>query len=82
MWMEYLGSDYEQNIFHRQDFYLAQIACEIRRTITKNPKAVKLKDFIIDFVKKTVKKKRTSYDVEKSKSFWFAGLGIKDKKKC
>ena len=40
---------------HREDFYLAQIACEIRRGQVKNPNLVKLEAFLLKFVTKGAK---------------------------
>lgn len=81
MWCEYLRGDYENNIFHRLDYYLAQVACEVRRSFVKNPKSIKMQDFVIEFAKKKPKKKiKKSFDIEKSKAFWFGGLGLKGKK--
>lgn len=61
----------------KNDYYLAQIAAEIRRGLVKKPNEVKVKDFLISFEKEgTVVPKPGS----KSKSIWMAGLGIKTPK--
>lgn len=40
----------ERNSFHREDYYLAQIAAEVRRSIVKRPQDVDVKDFLLSFV--------------------------------
>lgn len=82
MWMIYLEE--EINGFHREDYYLAQIAAEIRKGQVKNPKKVKVKDMILQFSigrkqKKTPMDKEES--INRSKAFWFGGLGFLGKKK-
>jgi len=76
MWMVRLKEIEDDDLtgFHRNDYFLAQIAAEIRRGIAKNPKSVKLKDFLMKFVRKE-KSAKTS-DMNTSKSFWKALTGI------
>jgi len=50
-WKKYLKE--EPNDFHREDYYLAQIAAEIRRGNIKNPRSLKLTDMLIPFVDKS-----------------------------
>ena len=78
-WMEYFNQ--EINFFHREDYYLAQIATEIRRTIVKNPRTVKVKDFIIKFLRKDEKslQKDAEEKTKQSKAFWLGAFGIKAK---
>ena len=52
-WLEYLRQDV--NAFHREDWFSAQIAQEIRRTISKEPKSVKIDSFLQKF---EIKKKK------------------------
>lgn len=72
MWTEYL--EREVNAFHREDYFWAQVAAEVRRSFVKNPKKVKVKDFLLKFEdkmagrKKMTKKERTKI----AKSFWSA----------
>ncbi len=76
MWIEYFNK--EVHFFHREDYYLAQIATEIRRGLVKNPKQVGIKDFILSFAIKednAMKKQKQ----KKSKTFWLKALGIKAK---
>jgi len=71
-WLAFLWREEERNT--KQDIYLAQIAAEIRRGLVKNPKSVKMKDFLM-------KKAETPTKVEKppskSKSMWAAALNVK-----
>lgn len=71
-WIHYLDEDI--NRFHRQDFFLASIAAEIRRSNAKHPEKVKNDSFLIEFSKKKIKPD-TNNKLETSKSFWAAHLG-------
>lgn len=57
------------------DMYLAQIACEVRRTLVKDPNKVILQSFIFDF-DKMEKDEAKELDIEertkKAKDFFFA----------
>jgi len=82
-WMEYLEQDL--NAFHREDYFLAQIAQEIRRTVVKEPEEVKIETFLRKFEKKVVEVKRKltrEEAAEKSKRRWlpWAGLSFKKEK--
>jgi hypothetical protein len=48
-WMVFLDWK-ESESFDRNLYYLAQIATEVRRSYSKNPQQIKLKDFIIKFM--------------------------------
>jgi hypothetical protein len=52
----------------KQDFYLAQIAAEVRRSNMKNPGSIKVKDFLLTF--------RTAAEAKsaKSKKIWAKAL--------
>ncbi len=60
-WIAYL--DWDVNAFHREDSFLAQIAQEIRRTISKDPEKVQIDGFLRKFVAKKVPKKLTRKEV-------------------
>jgi len=53
-WCEYFEDEWNKP--DRADYYLAQIACEIRRSQAKHPGSIKLKDFILRFKPKEGKK--------------------------
>lgn len=57
-WKEYFCQQDLQT--EKADFYLAQIALEIRRSYTKDPNKWKLKEFLHDFLKDTSSKKKMS----------------------
>lgn len=65
--------------FNRQDFYLAQIAMEICRGQVKNPKKLKLQDFILNFQPK--KNKFSEEQMMRSKRFWLGASGVIGNKK-
>jgi len=69
--------DADENGFHRENYYMAQIAAEIRRTHLKSAdaKRVKTKDFILQFTK--AKKQPAVPRMASSKAFWLAIVGIK-----
>ena len=66
----------EKNMFHREDYYLAQIAMEVRRSFVKHPERLKLEPFMIQFESKA----RPKSTMVNSKAFWRALIGIKGKK--
>ncbi len=71
-WRVYLQQ--EINGFHREDYFFAQIACEIRRVLAKHKKRIKPEHFLIKFDTKGEEatpqsKKHASM---KSKAFWFS----------
>lgn len=58
----------------KQDFYLASIATEVRRSWVKDPKKVSMKDLYITYV--TRKKKTTAKEkMNEAKAFFGAMLG-------
>jgi hypothetical protein len=68
----------------KQDYYLAQIACEIRRIGKKHPERIKLKTFLLEFERLDEKKPEEELTQEeytaRSKAAWLGGLGVLDKK--
>lgn len=82
VWMEYLRQD--ANVFHRMDYYLAQIAAEVRRLYVKYPKKVKLSDFLLKFKFEDEKRVRKKMSLKKrtdmAKKFWSTVLGFKQKR--
>lgn len=69
-WMEFLSLEEDKDT--KQDYYLAQIAAEIRRSFVKDPKTVKVKDFLLQ--RKV--QERTVGKAEKSKQFWGQALNM------
>ncbi len=71
----------------KQEYYLAQIAAEVRRSYVKKPSRFKLKDFLISFRRSnaTVQQEPiTTEDKKKhianSKASWMISVGVKKKK--
>ena len=81
-WIVYLDDD--SNRFYKEDYYLAQIAAEIRRSYVKDPMKVKLKSFLMKFERKNKPKKPKMTVKERTKSaktFWLSLMkGPKGKK--
>lgn len=73
-WIEYFRQDF--NVRRREDYFLANIACEIRRSVVKNPKSVKLKPFLLEFETEPIKKERRN-----TLNTWLAWAGVKSRKK-
>ena len=79
-WVAYLDEDV--NAFHREDYFLASIAAEIRRSYVAKPMSVKLSDFLLRF-KEKVKQKKMSIEekTKRSKAFWGTIVGLPRKKR-
>ena len=79
-WLEYVEQDVE--VPQRMDFYLAQIAAEIRRSMVRNPNSVKLENFLLNLTLRS-KQHKPLTETEKqmrmarSKAAWYAVLGKK-----
>lgn len=67
----------DMNTPSRVDYYLAQIAMEIRRTVAKKPELLKLSDFILKFEesKAKVAKGDPEQRLQVSKAAWAAMAG-------
>jgi hypothetical protein len=90
-WQDYLEE--EVNDFHREDYFLAAIALEVRRSYVKDPTKYKIEDFLHTFKKKQApepakeeeRRDLTTEDIKrikaensaKSHAFWFALTGVK-----
>jgi hypothetical protein len=77
-WVEFL--ELEEARHTKQDLYWAQIAAEIRRTIVKSPKDVKVKDFLFEMKAVEPPQATPKERVKKSKSAWLTLFGMKPKK--
>lgn len=74
-WQEYFGA--EEKDVRKEHYYLAQIAAEVRRGISKRPKSIKLEQFLLKFERKKqesllLTKKEKQKRAERSKSVWLA----------
>ena len=79
-WQLYL--DDEMNVPGKMEYYLAQIAAEVRRLWVKNPKNVKLKDLLhpVKFIRKGSESKKPPPTLDQIKASWFRATGYKRKK--
>ena len=79
-WQEFFVRELQKP--RREDYYAAQIAAEVRRTIAKHPKLVMAKHFLLDFTGGETKPPPTEEEighrVSASKAKWF---GIAQPKK-
>ena len=79
-WNEFLRREREED-FQKQDkldWYLAQIACEVRRSQAKGPTKIKTDHFLLQF--KPSGKKTTSDDKDQAmyqKRLWLGMFGLK-----
>lgn len=77
-WCAYL--DEEPNRFHREDFFFAMLAREVRAILAKDPKKLKLEHFLLKFesVKAGPKKVVSREDrIRHSQSCWLSAGGTK-----
>ncbi len=63
----------------KQDYYMAQIAAEVRRANVQQPKRVQIEHLLLSFRKRKASKKEVSVEAmtKSHKRFWFAHLGLK-----
>jgi hypothetical protein len=75
----------DAELFRREDYYFAQLACEMRRSWVKNPKKVKVEDFLIKFTGESISSKASAQTTEgkmqQSKQFWLGNILRRKKKK-
>lgn len=81
-WKVRIEGDWTRNT--KQDFYMASIASEVRRSFVAKPENVKLDDFLLKFVTPDAKPAAMSEgdrqkQLSASKSFWTALAGVKTK---
>lgn len=73
-WIEYLRQEEESEARRvtKQDYYLAQIAAMVVAANSKNPKKVKIQDFIlkVDDTKRPNRKLTKEERVARAKAFW------------
>ncbi len=67
----------------KQDWYWAQLACEIRRSVCKDPSKYKVQDFLLRFKSsgKTVRTKNeedTTDTTKDQKRLWLSMFGLKE----
>lgn len=74
LWMKYL--DWEINAFDKECYYLAQIASEVRRSYVKDPRTVKIKDFVMEFESQEERNAKRSTHMDRAKKFFFGITGL------
>jgi len=74
-WITFLALEQERD--EKQDYYLAQIAAEVRRSFVADPKTVKVKDFLMTQKSAKVDAAKEVKPKSKSKSAWAAALKLK-----
>lgn len=82
-WNEYFRLEDEEEFrkVEKQDYYLAQIAAMVVAVNSKNPKSIKIKDFLIklDDVAKESKKLTKEERTAMAKAFWMRIPKVKGK---
>lgn len=82
-WCQYLDS--KQNEFHREDYFFAQIAAEVRRGLVKDPASIRVEDFLIKFEPRFGGSSGPIADAREvdvdSKSIWYGILGLRRARK-
>ena len=62
----------------KMDYYLAQVAAEVRRSRVEDPRKVETEDLLITFVKRKDEVKLSKKEAAaRSKSVWFGILGLR-----
>lgn len=76
LWKAYI--ERESNAFDPTHYYLAQIAQEVRRVLSKKPKSVKLEHFLLKFESKNSRPSAESVEARtnRSKLFWLGLVGM------
>lgn len=82
-WIQFFKEEDEYEIQHvsKQDFYLAQIAAMVVATNSKNPKSIKIQDFLVkaEITKKDTRKLTKEERVARAKAFWAPLGGMKNR---
>lgn len=68
LWLIHFRKELDQP--SRTDYYLMQIAREVRRVLSKKPNKIQLKDFLIPFGKPPRKQLTKEEKTAESKGFW------------
>lgn len=80
-WQEFFRIIRDRN--EKLHFYLAQIACEVRRSYVKHPRQAKLGDFLLKFANPEDDRPLTAAELAHkcavSRASWLAYAGVKPK---
>jgi hypothetical protein len=75
VWLAWLDMQWDQP--DRTDCYLMQVACEVRRVLARNPRAIHVKDFKLKFPRRSRTKVMSKEQAAAwSKARWFAAVGL------
>jgi hypothetical protein len=75
VWLAWLDMQWDQP--DRTDCYLMQVACEVRRVLARNPRAIHVKDFKLKFPRRArVSVMSKEHAAARSKARWFAAVGL------
>lgn len=78
-WISYLDFQDTEG-FHREDYFLAQIAAEVKRSWVKNPEKVSAKEFLLKFSTEQPSPIRDKQaKANEAKRFFLMSLGVEDK---
>ncbi len=81
-WKEYLLQEMEEkfHVLEKQDYYLAQIAAEVRRSMVKKPERIRTSSFLLKFRRQRRKKEGKKLSIKertkRAKGFWSVVLGM------
>jgi len=80
-WITFLRREEERET--KQDIYLAQIACEVRRGYVAEPRTVKLKDLMLTSSTEEPAKEEAprAKSKSRSKAAWTKALGVKSEER-
>ena len=67
--------DSQMDVPSRNDYYLMAIAAEVRRVLSKNPRRIKLLDFLLKFPKKNQPTLTQEQVAKTSKNRWLGIIG-------
>jgi ribosomal protein S19E (S16A) len=73
-WLAWL--DMQWNTPERSDWYLMQVACEVKRVLMKNPQSVGVQDFRLKFKDTGARPASTRQAALASKMKWMGALGM------
>lgn len=68
VWLAWMALQWDSP--DRSDYYLMQVACEVRRVLSRDPRAISISDFKLQFREAGPAVRRDS------KAAWFAGVGL------
>jgi len=78
-WQVYL--DEEPNRFQKEDFYLAALTAEVRRSWVRHPSQVDMRKFLLNFKVQEEREDTPEQFMKKSKAFWGIALSFPKKLK-